>query len=553
MAGYPPPYPPPPGAPFGFDPRQQARFIRRQMQDQLRAQKAAFRAQRLMYRAQARAMRRSSILGPLLVISIGVILLLVRLGSIPASTFFSLYGHWWPLIFVAAGIVLLLEWAFDHRSQQEGAAFVRRGVGGGVIFLLIVMALTGAGAQAIHSGLPFHDNWHVDDDDLSSVFGERHEFEQEIDEAFPRGSTLNVQNPHGDVTVVGKSDDNKVHVVVNKQVYSWGGSDASSKADELSPRLTSSGGTIDLVVPTVEGGQADLAITLPEKGQITIIANHGAITVSNMKAPVNATANHGDIEVDRIDGQVTAHLNHNGSSFTAHSVQGDVNLRGHADDINITDVAGAVSMEGEFFGDAHLEHLTGPVGFRTNRTQFTMGKLDGMVDISPDEELTGSQIIGPTELRTRSRNIALERVTGSVEIVNSNGTVDLTNAAPLGNISIENQKGEVTVTVPDNAGISVEAQTRDGAIEDDLDNFHDSEEPVNTHSVTIGDGAAHLVIHNTHADINIHKAVVEPPTPPVPPAPVAPQAAPETPRPARPSHPSKPAAAEGGQAPVKST
>jgi DUF4097 and DUF4098 domain-containing protein YvlB len=549
MAGYPPPYPPP----FGFDPRQQARFVRRQMQDQLRAQKAAFRAQRLIYRAQARAMRRSSILGPLLVISIGVILLLVRLGSIPASTFFSLYEHWWPLIFVAAGIVLLLEWAFDHRSQQEGAAYVRRGVGGGVVFLLILMALSGAGAQAIRSGLPFHDNWHVGDDDLSSVFGERLEFEQELDEPFPKSSTLNVQNPHGDVTVVGKSDDNKVHVVVNKQVYAWGASDGSSKADELSPRLVNSGGTITLVVPTVEGGQADLAITLPDYGQTTVIANHGAINISNMKAPVNATANHGDIEVSRVEGQVTAHLNHNGSSFTAQGVRGDVSLRGHADDINITDVSGAVSMEGEFFGDAHLEHLAGPVGFRTNRTQFTMAKLDGMVDISPDEELTGSQIVGPTELHTRSRNIALERLTGNVEIVNSNGTVDLTNASPLGNISVENQKGEVTVTVPDHTGISIEAQTKDGAIQDDLANYSESEKMVNTHSATIGDGSAHLVIHNTHADINIHKGLVEPPSPPAPPAPIASQPTPASPPPANPAHPARPAAAGSSAPRVKST
>jgi DUF4097 and DUF4098 domain-containing protein YvlB len=541
MAGYPPPYPPPPGPPFGYDSREQARYARRQIQDQIRAQKAAFRAQRMMYKAQTRAMRRSSILGPLLVISIGVLLLLLRLGGVPAATFFELYGHWWPLIFVAAGVVLLLEWAFDHRSHEEGVPYVRRGLGGGVVFLLILMAVTGASIEGIHSGQFFTGNWHIDDDNLGAVFGDRHEYEQEIDQPFPNGSTLNIQNPHGDVTIVGKSDDNKVHIVVNKQIYSWSGNDASSRSDELSPRVTVSGTAINVVVPQLESAQADLAITLPDNGQTTIIANHGTINVSDMKAPVNATANHGDVEVDRIASAVTVHLNNNGSSFTAHDVQGDVTLRGHADDLNITDVTGSVSLEGEFWGDAHLEHLAGPVAFRTNRTQFTVGKLDGMVDISPDEELTGSQIVGPTELRTRSRNIALERVTGSVNIVNSNGTVDLTSANPVGNVSIENQKGEVTVTVPEHAGVTVESSTKDGAIQDDLDNTNIEEQPNANHSTTVGDGAAHLTIHTTHADINIHKAVVEPPAPPAP-TPAAPPA--PTPHAAKPAKPA---------APVKST
>jgi DUF4097 and DUF4098 domain-containing protein YvlB len=528
MAGYPPPYPPPQGSPFGFDARTQARFARQQVKAQMRAQKMAFRAQRMAYKQQARAMRRSSILGPLLVVGIGVVLLLIRLDRLPLSTFTDWYARWWPLLFVAGGIILAIEWAFDHHSTQGGVPFVRRGVGGGVVLLLIALALFGSAISTFRMH-PVFAGWHVDPDDLGEFFGERHEYQQEIVQPFPKGTTLNVQNPHGDVTIVGKSDDNKIHVVVNKQVYGWNEEDASGRADRLSPRVDLFGDVLSVTVPTLDAASSDLAITIPDVGQTTVNVSHGDVTISDLHAPVTITSNRGDIELNRIAGAVTAHVNNNSSSFTAHDIQGDVNLRGHADDLNLTNITGAVSLDGEFWGDTHLEHLAGPVTFHTNRTQFSVAKLDGMVDISSDDEMTGSQLVGPTELRTRSRNISFERVAGSVNISNSNGTVDLTDAAPLGNVSVENTNGAITLTVPEHAGLELQAQTREGAIQDDLDNTSLPSDRVVSHSTTIGNGAAQVTLHTTHADIVVHKAEVEPPALGAPDAPPAPPSTPEKP------------------------
>jgi DUF4097 and DUF4098 domain-containing protein YvlB len=535
MAGYPPPYPP-----YGSDARQQARMARQQIQAQIRAQKMAFRAQRDLYRHQARAMRRTSLLGPILIVAIGIALLLIRLGDLPFYTFEGWFGRWWPLVFVAAGLVLVLEWAFDHHSTQDGVPFVRRGVGAGPIFLLILLALTGVCIQSMHDGIGVLANGlHINSNDFGEFLGERHDFEQELDQPFPAGTTLNIDNPRGDVSIVGKSGDDKIHIVVNKQVYSWNGGDANSRADRLSPRLSLFGGTLTVTVPQLDAASADLAITLPDTGQTTVNANHGAVTVSDMRAPVNVTSDHGDIELDRIAAPVTVHVSSNSSSVSAHGIQGDVTLRGHADDLSLSDVTGAVSLEGEFWGDTHLENLGGPVGFRTGRTQFSVGKLDGMVDISNGSEMTGSQLVGPVELHTRSRNIAFERVAGSINISNSSGTVDLTEGAPLGNISVEDQSGEVNVTLPEHAGVAIEAETKDGAIQDDLDDVNVPEQDgIVNHSATIGNGSAHLTVHTTHADINIHKGVVEPPDPsqgttaPAPPAtkPPAPKRTPVRPR-----------------------
>ncbi len=540
-AGYPPPYPPP-----GFSPRDQARFARQQMKNQARAQKLAFRTQRELYRQQSRAMRRTSILGPLLIIAVGVIILLIHLGRLSYYTFESFYGRWWPLLLVVAGLVLVAEWTFDqhnaHQNAQSGTPYTRRGIGGGVIFLLILLALTGASLDGFHDGVGvLAKNLHVDSDNFGEFFGDRHDFTQQIDQPFPAGNSLTIDNPHGDITITGASTDNQLHVVVNKQVYSWGDENASSRADQLSPRLISAGRNLTLTVPQLDSGSADLAITLPASAQVTVTAGHGAVTLSDLAAPINVTANHGDIELDRIAAGVVVRAN-SGSSFSAHDIHGDVTLRGHADDLNLTGITGAVSLEGEFFGDTHLEHLAGPLTFHTNRTQFSVAALDGMVDISNDSEMTGDQLVGPVDLTTRSRNISFERVAGPVTISNSNGTVDLTNSAPVGNISVENTNGEVTLTVPDptsaHTGFTIQTGTKDGAIEDELDGSNVPDNPSAIHAATIGNGAAHITLHTTHADITIHKGLVDPPSA-VPSAPAL--STPEHPPapPASPLHPAK--------------
>ena len=531
MASY-PPYPPP-GSPWGYDPKQQARIARQQVKFQVQAQKAAFRAQRDLYRYQNRSFRRSSILAPLIILAIGVVILLIRLGRIPYTEFWAWYGHWWPVLLVGAGVILVAEWAFDQIPREDGTPYVRRGIGGGAIFLLLCLALAGVSVHEMHDGRDFFaHNLNFDPDAFDEFFGSKHEMTQPVEAAFPVGSSLSIDNPHGDVTIIGKSDDDKVHVTVNKQVWSQSDSDADAKAQQLSPHIAMIGNTLSITLAALSGSTSDLSITMPDFGETTVNANHGAVNVSGMHAPVTITANHGDVELNSIKGSVSAHINHGGSSFTAHQVDGDVTVRGHADDMSVTDVTGHVSFEGEFNGDTHLEHLRGPMSFRTSRTQFSLERLDGEVDISPRADLSGSEIVGPTSLRTRSRNVKLDRLTGDVDVTDSDGSVDLTSAPPLGNVSITNKNGEVNVTVPERAGFSIDAETRGGEIENDLDLKSSNQNNRSAIQGTIAGGGPTITIRTTHLDIGIHKKPELPLAPPAPPAPpVAPKAvAPAKPR-----------------------
>ena len=516
MANYPPPYPPP-GPPYGND----WKYQRLVMKEQARMQRDMLRAQQHAYRQQLRGMRRGSIVGPMLVIALGVVFLLVQTGQLESHRLWDWYSRFWPLLLVGAGAIMLLEWAFDQHIQSDPTRpRYRRGIGGGVFTLLLLLGLTGlifsgirqGGSSKLFPGLNFNQ------DNLDEFMGDKHESDQTLSQDFPVGTTLSVDNPRGDISVSGTSDDNQIHVSVHKQVFTRSDSEADSKTQQLSPNLTKEGTTLNLKLPSVEGGRADLVITVPAAAATTLSANHGDIRISELKAPANLTANHGDVTLSGITGRVGAHINNGDASFSAHSVTGQLDVEGKGRDLTLTDISGPVNLDGEFFGTTHLERIQGTTRFHTSRTDFHLARLDGEVEISPNADLSVDQAAGPLTVTTRNRNITLDRIAGDISVTNRNGSVDLTAAPPLGNITIENRNGSVNVTVPEQSGFTVQAETTNGDVENDFSIPTQDNDPRKNFGGTVGKGSSLIRITTSQGDIALRKASVAP-LPPAPPPP----------------------------------
>ncbi len=525
MGNYPPPpYTPPPGPPYGGPPYgNDWKYQRRILKEQARAQRDMLRAQREAYRYQTRSLRRSSILGPIVLITMGIIFLLVQTGRVEGHRLWDWYARFWPVLLVGAGVILLLEWAFDQYTQSDSdQPRYRRRVGGGVFTLLVLLAITGVIFSGIREGgrSRMFEGLNINQDNLDEFLGDKHESDQTLAQAFPVGATLMVNNPRGDVTVSGTSDDNQIHVAVHKEVYTRSDSEAESKAQRLSPSINASGNDVALNVPSMDGARADLVITLPAAAATTVTANHGDVKVSAIKAPVNVTSNHGDVELSAITGDVTTHINNGGSDVSAHSVTGSLSIEGHAHDSTISDLSGPLTMRGEFFGDSHFERIRGPVKFHTSRTDFQLGRLDGEVDISTGAALSTSEAVGPLTLTTHSRNITLDRIAGDVSVTNRNGSVDVTNAPPLSNVTVENRNGSVSVTVPEQSNFAYQFDATNGDIQSDFSqiNVPDGGSQKKTMNGTVGSGGPLLRITTSQGDISIKKGSI-PPLPPMPPAP----------------------------------
>jgi DUF4097 and DUF4098 domain-containing protein YvlB len=521
MGSYPPPpYTPPPGPPYGND----WKYQRRMLKDQARAQRDILRAQRDAYRYQTRAMRRTSILGPLVLITIGIIFLLVQTGHLQGYRFWEWFSRFWPFLLVSAGVVLLLEWGYDQYAQSDSTQpRYRRRVGGGVVTIVAIVAIIGIVSSGVRDGghTRLLNGWNINQDNLDEFLGDKHESDQTLAQAFPAGATLLVNNPRGDVTITGTSDDNQIHVAVHKEVYTRSDSDADTKAQRLSPDLNANGGNLTLNVRAMDGARADLVITVPPAAASTVNANHGDVKISALKAPVNVTANHGDIELSAITGDITTHINNGGSDLSAHSVTGSLTVEGRGHDSTVSDLSGPLTMRGEFFGDTHFERIRGPIKFHTSRTDFQLGRLDGQIDISNNAALSTSEAVGPLTLTTHSRNITLDRIAGDVSVTNRNGSVDVTSAPPLSNVTVENRNGSVSVTVPEQANFNYQFDATNGDIQSDFSQIKSNEEDNHKNMVNgmIGNGGPLLRITTSQGDVSLKKASIMPlpPMPPMPP------------------------------------
>jgi DUF4097 and DUF4098 domain-containing protein YvlB len=513
MASYPPPY-----SPAGPDWKTQRRVLKEQA-----------RLQRQQFRMQRRAMRRGSIVGPLLLVALGVVFLLVEMGRLNSWYVMAWFGRWWPLLLIAAGLVLLGEWAVDQHTQQTRTAqglppAGSRILGGGVIWLLILVAVLGGSSHLASRTMDWNDDhfrfgW-FGDGDLDRALGDPHDSDDSMSRAIPADGMLTIDNPQGDVTVSGTSDDGQMHVAIHKQVFAFKDKDADNKANDLQPEINADGSRLTLNVPSVKGGHADLTIDVPRGVTVTVTADRGDVHVSSIHAPVTVNANHGSVDLDGLTGPAMTHMHNDNASFSVHSVTGAVTTDGRTGDINVSDIHGDVSLNGDFFGTTHLERVNGQVHFKTSRTDFQLARLDGEMELDTGEELTADQVLGPVSLETRQKNITLERVQGSVLVKNRDGSVTLTSASPLGSIDVVNKHGSVDVGVPDNAGFVLKASTHHGDVENDFSLAKSGSDESPQLNGTVGHGGPRINIETTDGDVTVRKSTVEP-LPPV--APTAPK------------------------------
>jgi DUF4097 and DUF4098 domain-containing protein YvlB len=518
MASYPPPPPPPPPPGYGAGYVPGSGYDRRAWKAQRRAAKVQARWMRDQYRMQRRLVRRRSVVGPLVLVTLGVVLLLEQTGRLSWAYSLAWYARWWPVVLIVAGVILLVEWIFDQQRMEEtGLPHTAHALSAGAVFLLIVLAGIGLSARWVDTGPgPWHGAWFGQNlAGLERVFGEAHESDDSLSQALPQGQILVVHNPWGAVTVTGSSEDGQVHVSVHKQVYAWRDTEAEDRARRLQPTFSTQGSNLMLDVPAIDRGQADLTIEMPHGAAISLSADHGDVRVSELHGDVTVSARKGDVDLSGINGTVLAQVNNDDSSVTAKGVKGSFTVEGRAGDISLENIDGPVMLQGDFFGTTEAQQVNGPLRFETSRTNFSAARVDGDLSIESGD-LQGNRLLGPVMLTSRNRTIELDDISGAVTVTNRNGAVSVTSATPLGTVEISNQHGSIDLGLPEHAAFSLDAQAKNGSLENDFGLEPQGDNAVRRLSGTVGSGGPTVRVMTSDGDVTIRKAVA-PPLPPTPP------------------------------------
>ncbi len=485
----------PPQTPPPFPPS------RAQWQAQRAQWKMQSRMQRAAYRAQYRGFSRGSLVGPLLLMTVGIVALLITTHRLDAAYFWQWYGHWWPLILIGAGIILALE-------SMAFSRYTRIRLGGSVVLLGIILAFLGiAAAHKNVNWTAVGDQLQLDNNGihLPQIFGSKHETTEQVLHALPDNATVVIQNPHGDITISSGNEapgDGQMHLSLDKSVYTGSDSEAVRRLQALEPLITSNGSVVTVHMPFNVNQNSDMNVTLPANVAVEIHAGHGDVTVNSRQAAVTVDAGHGDVQLTGITGTVHATM-HEGD-FSATNIQGDVNVSGHMNDVALSQVTGAAALDGDFFGDVHLGKVQGPVHLHSSRTDIQLAKLGGNLSLDGDD-LTVDNATGPVAVSTQSKQIALHGISGEVRVHNSNGDVDVKALNPIGAMNLENRNSSVEVTLPADAKFSVEATATDGEIHSDFNLTTQNGDNRSTASGSIGGGGPLIHITAEKGDITLHK------------------------------------------------
>jgi len=486
--------PPGGGAPPPYDPKMQWRVYREQQRAAWRAQRDAWRAQRHAWKANYGGIygpRVPSVVGPILLVCVGIIALLVVTGHVNSDSFWNWYGTWWPLLMIVAGLALLGEWALDMRRKTP----VRRG--GSFVGILILLAIIGAFAAA-HNHI--WGPWGGDDDFFNTFGMPEHDFDQQVvNQAIPANATIDIENPRGDVSITA-SDQPNLDVEPHEVAYASSDSSAKTIFDDEAVHVSVSGSAVLVKSESNSKGRVNLTVSVPKSAKVTINAGKGDVTASGLGAGISVTAPHGDVHLSAITGQVLAHLAK--GEFAAHDVQGDVSGDGPCDDVTLSDIKGAVSLNCDYFDQMHMEHISGPVHFQTSKTDVQLAGLEGDLTLS-DDALDVNEAKGPAHVVTHSRDVDLSQIAGDSYVEDRDGTI---NVEPAGSYGIEarNEKGDVVVTLPPDDSATVDGRTHNGDVVTDFNLAVNGDED-KTVSGKIGSGTAHIVLSTDNGDLRIKK------------------------------------------------
>jgi DUF4097 and DUF4098 domain-containing protein YvlB len=496
------------------DAKQQAREYARVQREQWKAQRTQWKAQRHYWRGY----RRPSLVGPCILLAIGIIALLLETGAVGRVDFWAWYSHWWPLLLIGIGLLSLGEHFLDRNSPYSG----RRSFGG-VAWLVILLIAFGFISKNGHMVSPWA--WQFDDngDGFSSWMGEEHDNDVEVEQALTAEKpSITIQNPRGDVTITASAD-GKMHVRAHQVAHTSSEKDAQRVFGEVKPRIEASGNGAVVTVPGRDDASVDLTIELPSQSFTTVSANHGDVTMEGLAGNADVTDDHGDVKFDDIGGDVHARMSH--GDFSAHNVGGHAFVDGHGDDVTLSVIKGQASINGDFFGDVHLEQIGSTVHFHSSQTQLDIPHLAGVLTLDKSD-LNISQVSGPVRVVAKSKDIDISGLSGDLHMEDSDGDISVAAVAPLGNVQIQNRTGAVTFTVPENANFSITGSTSsDQDLQTDFPLRIETNGSHRTIAGQVGNGGPKVDIVTDHGSLELKRGSAEMsmPTPPGPaPKPPAP-------------------------------
>ena len=444
--------------------------------------------------------RPRSIVGPLVLITIGILFLLRTTGVISFQGFRTWMIHYWPLLLIFWGVAKLLEHVW---ARQHGEPTPRLGAGAVVLLVFVILFGTGVTRTADWNWRGIGTDIGVDDD-WENMFGNHYDFTDNFAQPVTDGSEIKILSARGDISVT-PSEDNQVHAVVRKSVRSDSQENANRVNESTHPKFIQQGNlwVLDLTSGDFDKTRFDLDLQLPRQLPLSISTRRGNLSVSQRDGNVDLSTDHGNLSAENVKGATSLHIR--SGSVNVKTVTGNVQVDGEVEDGSVSDVTGALEFNAGYNGTVQLSHITQRLHVKSVRTDLQLAKLDGEISMGHGD-IRASEFAGPVKLNTRSNEVHFEDVSGDVEVENRNGLVSIRPKTPLGNIDVNNERGGIELELPPAVGFKLDAESKDGTI--DVNDFSvsvDNQRRDATARATIGKGGPDVHLRTDRGTIQIRK------------------------------------------------
>jgi hypothetical protein len=376
----------------------------------------------------------------------------------------SLVWDYWPLLLVFLGVVGLVE--VLYHVGRGGSTPPRSFAGGGILWLLVLFAFFGWVAHRHNIRIGPFTNGGV------NILGSDYTFDVNATGASQGVARVVLDNINGNLSLKGE-DGGDVKVSGRRTIRSFSRNDADRANQQSSVHVDRQGDLLVIRADDPNSGSrmlsvtTDLDITLPRSVDLEARGRSGDLTIDDMGGSVNVISGRGDVRLSNIGKDVKIESSRNGL-IRASAVKGNIDLEGRGGDIQIDDVQGQVTVNGEFSGSLEFRALAKPLHFQSQRSDLHVEKIPGSVTLDLGE-LKADNLVGPVRLKSRSKDIHMTDVSESLELDLDQGDVEVIQTKmPVPRIDLRTHKGNIALTLPENASFDLEGQTRQGDINNNL-------------------------------------------------------------------------------------
>jgi DUF4097 and DUF4098 domain-containing protein YvlB len=473
-------------------------------------------------------MRRGSVIGPLILIGLGVLFLFRNLW--PEIPLVDLVSRFWPFLLIAWGAIRLIEILF---WSMTGKPLPRNGVSGGEWALIFVICIVGATMYTAHnapSWFPTRSAWRR----VVLPMGESYDYTlAAVEKPCAKNCRIVIESFRGNAKISG-SPDATVKASGQESVRSFQQADADSANKQTPLELIQQGDQIivrtnqDKVSDRVQPND-DLDLTVPEGSSIEAHGRYGDFDIQGINGNVNINSDNAGVRLENLGGNVLVETRAS-DTIRAVDVKGSVELKGRGDDVELQNIGGLVTVNGVYVGEIQLNNLAQPLRWEDPLNSMAFEKLPGQIRLSRGE-FTGNNVIGPMRLKARSSDVQLSEFTQSLDLTLDRGDIDLKPGKNLPKMEVHTRSGDIDLALPPGSKFDLRASTEHGEATNDYGDPVREDES-NHRAAVVGNtgGGPELRLETGRGNVTVRKANAEdtttlpditnaPPKPPKPPSP----------------------------------